>query len=134
MSWPTQAGRRHATVRLEALRLSVVEERLAASLTTVDAKAVVAELQSLCEQHPLHEGFHRLRMVALYRSGRQGDALRVCEQLRRRLRDELGIDPSPDVRATERAILEQSPELLPGDATPRRQRRAAGGALQLHRT
>ena len=111
-----------AMVRLEALRLSVVEERVAASLTTVDAKAVVGELQSLCEQHPLHEGFHRLRMVALYRSGRQGDALRVCEQLRRRLRDELGIDPSPDVRATERAILEQSPELLLSDTTPRRQR------------
>ena len=111
-----------ATFRLEALRLSVVEERLAASLTTVDAKTVIAELQSLCEQHPLHEGFHRLRMVALYRSGRQGDALRVCEQLRRRLRDELGIDPSPGVRDTERAILEQSPALLRGDTPPRRQR------------
>ena len=110
-----------ATVRLEGLRMSVVEERLAASLTTVDARAVVAELRGLCEQHPLHEGFHRLRMVALYRSGRQGDALRVCEQLRQRLRDELGLDPSPDVRATERAILEQSPELL-SDDTPRRRR------------
>ena len=85
-----------AAARLDALRLSVVEVRLTASVIAGDGTASVAELEGLCEALPLHEGFHRLRMLALYRSGRQSDALRVYEQLRRRLRDDLGIDPSPD--------------------------------------
>ena len=83
---------------------------------------------------PLHEGFHRLRMLALYRSGRQSDALRVYQQLRRRLRDDLGIDPSPDVRATEQAILEQAPDLLPGCCLVHASPAVADTALVLRRT
>src|SRR5215207_152092 len=109
-----------AAVRLDALCLRVVEERLTASLAVIDPSALIAELEHLCAELPLHEGFHRLRMLALYRSGRQADALRVYQQLRRRLRDELGIDPSPGVRATEQAILEQAPHLLPAAASSTR--------------
>ena len=102
-----------AVARLEALRLTVIEERLTASLAVVDPSAMLAELERLCAELPLHESFHRLRMLALYRSGRQSDALRVYQQLRHRLRDELGIDPSPILRVTEQAILDQAPHLLP---------------------
>ncbi|MFI9550974.1 BTAD domain-containing putative transcriptional regulator [Nonomuraea endophytica] len=83
---------------------------------------LVPELEGLLEPYPFDEELHRLLMVALYRCGRQADALGVVHGLRDRLREELGIDPSAAVRDLETAILRQDPglDLVPGDITAAR--------------
>jgi DNA-binding SARP family transcriptional activator len=73
--------------------------------------AVAAELESLAARHPLREGLHDLLMLALYRAGRQADAVEVFHRLRRRLRDDLGLQPGPQVQRRYRAILDQDPAL-----------------------
>jgi len=73
---------------------------------------IVPELTELFAQNPMREQFCSLLMVALYRSGRQIEALEVYRQLRRRLADELGIEPSPILRRFEKAILDHDPLLL----------------------
>ncbi len=99
------------SVRLEELRLHVVEERIEAELSCGRHDALVGELEALCATHPLRERLWGQRMVALYRAGRQADALRVHQDLRDTLRDELGIDPSPKLVDLERRILQQDPTL-----------------------
>ncbi|GAA1881189.1 BTAD domain-containing putative transcriptional regulator [Asanoa iriomotensis] len=96
--------------RLEELRLSVVEARCAA-LLAVGAHQSVAELEALAKAHPLRERGMELLSLALYRAGRQAEALDVLRTLQRRLADELGIDPGPSLRHLEREILNQSPAL-----------------------
>jgi DNA-binding SARP family transcriptional activator len=97
--------------RLEELRLGVHEDRLAASLELGEHDRLVAELESLVHRHPLRERLRGQLMLALYRSGRQADALEVFQHGRRLLLEELGIDPSQPLRELERRILEQDPEL-----------------------
>src|SRR5439155_2800569 len=97
--------------RLEELRLTAVERRLEIELGRGRQGAVVPELERLVRDHPLRERPHEQLMLALYRSGRQADALAVYRALRERLADELGLTPSPALRELERRILQQDPEL-----------------------
>ena len=97
--------------RLEELLLTAIETRIDAGLTVGLHDDLVGELETLTSAHPLRERFWSQRMLALYRGGRQGQALRVCDELRSILLDELGIDPGHDVIWLEHAILEQDPAL-----------------------
>ncbi len=97
--------------RLESLRLDALEQRLAADVARPGAPSVVAELEALVRWHPVRESFWALLMTAMYRAGRQGDALAVYQRARATLADELGVDPGPALRELERRILEQDPAL-----------------------
>ena len=97
--------------RLEGLRLAALELRLQADLALGRAPEVVGELEGLVRDHPLRETLRRLLMLALYRSGRQADALSVYQEGRAALVDELGLDPSPALQQLERQILQHDPSL-----------------------
>ena len=97
--------------RLEELRLAGVEARLEAALALGRDAELVGELQALVAEHPLRERLRAQLMLALYRSGRQADALAVYRDGRRLLVDELGIEPSRKLQELERAILRQEPQL-----------------------
>lgn len=99
--------------RLEALRLDAVEGRVEADLARGLSHQLVGELQGLVREHPLRERFTALLMMALYRSQRQAEALRVYSQLRARLGSELGIDPSGPLRDLEEQIVVGDPRLEP---------------------
>jgi predicted ATPase/DNA-binding SARP family transcriptional activator len=107
---------RAEATRLDELRLAAVEERIALHLAAGRHGDVVAELDDLTARHPLREHPHAQLMLALYRSGRQAEALEVYQRLRRTLSEELGLAPSAEVRDLEQAILRQDPGL---DAPPR---------------
>ena len=97
--------------RLEEARLAALEDHFDAALALGRHGRVVADLEAATTAHSLRERFCAQLMLALYRSGRQADALDRYRRLRVRLAEELGIDPSPEVRDLERAILQQRPEL-----------------------
>ena len=126
-----------AIARLEELRLMARERRIEAELALGRHEEVIVELEALVAEHPLREQLRQQLMVALYRSGRQADALATYKSARETLADELGIDPSPALREFERAVLRQDPTLaftaedepsrpgeagrkLPGDDYPER--------------
>ncbi len=92
-------------VRLEELRLNAIEDRLDADLRLGRHADVIAELGTLVTEHPLRERLHGFLMLALYRAGRQAEALRTFQEARRVLGEELGLDPSPELRALESSIL-----------------------------
>jgi len=100
--------------RLEELRLVALDHRVDADLALGRHNAVIAELERLVVAHPFRERLHCQLMLALYRSGRQADALAVSSSVRRHLADELGVDPSPALRNLETAILRHDPALLLG--------------------
>jgi len=100
-----------AIARLEEIRLVAVELRVDADLALGRHDEVVAELEALVAEHPLREHLRMYLMTALYRSGRQAEALDVYQEARRALVDELGIDPSAALQELERAILRQDPAL-----------------------
>ncbi len=102
---------RAEAARLEEARMAALEERVEADLGCGRHAEVVPELDQLTKDHPLRERLWGQRMVALYRSGRQADALRVYQELRRLLAEELGLEPSLEVARLENAILRQAPEL-----------------------
>jgi predicted ATPase/DNA-binding SARP family transcriptional activator len=102
--------------RLEELRLAVVEERIQAELALGRYEEVVPELERLIAENPLREGLRAQLMLALYRAGRQADALKAFQDARTMLLDELGIDPTPALQRLERQILNQDPELAAPDA------------------
>jgi DNA-binding SARP family transcriptional activator/ABC-type glycerol-3-phosphate transport system substrate-binding protein len=104
--------------RLAELRLRVVEDRLEADLTVGHHDAVVGELEGLVDEHPLRERLRGQLMLALYRCGRQAESLRTYQEGRRLLAEELGIDPSPELRRLEDLILRQDAELDPTSASP----------------
>jgi DNA-binding SARP family transcriptional activator len=108
--------------RLEELQLSVVEARCAALLAVGAHELAVAELEAFVQAYPLREYGCELLSLALYRAGRQADALGVLRTTQRRLADELGIDPRPALQHLEREILNQVPELdwrpAPADPAP----------------
>ena len=100
-----------AIARLEEVRLAAVELRVDADLALGRHDELIAELEALVAEHPLREHLRMCLMTALYRSGRQAEALAVYQDTRRSLVDELGIEPSPALQELERAILRQDPEL-----------------------
>ncbi|MGH3972715.1 MAG: FxSxx-COOH system tetratricopeptide repeat protein [Pseudonocardiaceae bacterium] len=106
--------------RLEELRLSVVEGRCAAQLELGDHHGAVAELDVHVRAHPLRERGCELLALALYRAGRQAEALTALRRTRRRLAEELGIDPSAALQRLECDILAQAPALdwQPPSLTP----------------
>ncbi len=107
-----------AIARLEEIRLAAVELRIEADLTLGRHDELNGELEALVTEHPLRERLRRCLMTALYRSGRQAEALETYQDARRALVDELGIDPSPALRELERAILRQDPALDVDARTP----------------
>ncbi|MBA2577872.1 MAG: tetratricopeptide repeat protein, partial [Euzebyaceae bacterium] len=100
-----------AAARLEEARLAAVEGRVEARLALGHHAALIGELETLVAGHPLREGVRGKLMLALYRSGRQADALAAYQALRRTLADELGLEPSPELQRLEEAILLQKSEL-----------------------
>ena len=100
-------------LRLEELRLGAIEERIEADFALGRHAELVAELQTLVREHPLRERLCAQLMLALYRSGRQAEALDVYQQSRRRLSEELGLEPGDALKRLQRAILEQDPAIAP---------------------
>ena len=97
--------------RLDELRLAAVEDRLAADLALDRAGQAVPELQRLVLEHPLRERLWEMLVTALYRAGRQGDALGAYERARTLLSDELGADPGPGLRSVHARVLAHDPSL-----------------------
>jgi DNA-binding SARP family transcriptional activator len=104
--------------RLDELKFVALEERVDADLACARHDLVVGELEQLVRAQPFRERLWRALMLALYRCGRQADALAAFNQVRERLVGELGIEPSPGLRELQQQILEQSPELLLGSREP----------------
>jgi predicted ATPase/DNA-binding SARP family transcriptional activator len=124
------------SARLEELRTVALEERIDADLALARHHDLVPELEALVPAHPARERLHAHLMLALYRSGRQAEALETFRRARRALRDELGLEPGPELQELQQAILRQdavlrieAPELrarrhLPAPATTLVGRRA----------
>jgi DNA-binding SARP family transcriptional activator len=102
---------RAAIVRWDELRLAATELRYDALLSLGRAAEAASGLERLTDEHPLREGFVRRLMLALYRSGRQADALRAFSRTRTVLAEELGLDPTPELQALQLAILDHDPSL-----------------------
>ncbi|HLE99046.1 MAG TPA: BTAD domain-containing putative transcriptional regulator [Gaiellaceae bacterium] len=128
--------------RLEELRLAAQEERIEADLELARHEKLVVELETLVAEHPLRERLRRQLMLALYRSGRQAEALQAYQEGRRALAEELGLEPSEGLQRLERQILDHDPEiaapepaarprLVPTAAWRHPRRIAAAGALVL---
>jgi YVTN family beta-propeller protein len=121
--------------RLEELRLGAIEDRIESDLSLGRHGDVVSELATLVLAHPLRERLHGHLMIALYRCGRQAEALQAYQRARRTLVEDLGLEPGPPLRRLEHAILRQDSSLelpapraaLPGDEAPARQ---AAGVLR----
>ncbi len=115
--------------RLGELRLGTAEDRLAAELALGRAAAVVPELERLVGEHPMRERLWEMLVTALYRAGRQGDALGAYDRARAVLADELGVDPGPGLRAVHARVLAHDPTLgsptgrlsLPAELRPARE-------------
>jgi DNA-binding SARP family transcriptional activator len=99
------------SARLEELRLAALEDLAEADLALGRHAEIAGELKALARRHPLREGLRAHLMLALYRSGRQAEALAVYQQTRALLVEQLGIEPSPRLQRLERDILRQQPEL-----------------------
>jgi DNA-binding SARP family transcriptional activator len=120
----TEAG------RLEELRLAALEARAEALLECGKSGDAIVELETLAAAHPLRERLWSLRMLALYRAGRQADALRAYRDLRAILADELAIEPGPALRDLHTGILRQDPALdrpAPGEQDAGHRGRVQGG-------
>ena len=102
---------RREAERLEEMRLHALEDRIEADLGGGRAREVVAELQPLVAEHPFRERLRGHLMLALYRAGRQSDALEVYRETRTLLADELGLEPSEELRELERRMLAHDPDL-----------------------
>ena len=117
--------------RLEELHLAALEERIEADLAVGRDSELVPELEALIREHPLRERLRAQLMLALYRSGRQAEALDAYQQARTMLADELGLDPSRTLQELEGAILRQDAQLDPPSraATPLGRARRKSGVL-----
>ena len=113
----TSDALRREAVRLEELRFEVLEDRLEADLASNHLRKIVPELEALVAEHPFRERPRSQLMLALYRAGRQTEALAAYQDARRTLVDELGVEPSARLRELEQAILRQDVS-LEADALP----------------
>ena len=98
--------------RLEELRLQATELAIDADLAAGRHREVIGELEALVADYPLSERFHAQRMLALYRSGRQAEALEAYRHARRVLVDEIGVEPGPELRTLHDAVLRQDSATL----------------------
>jgi DNA-binding SARP family transcriptional activator len=113
---------RPEAVRLDELRLAALDARIDADLRCGRHAQLTGELEALCATHPLHEGLWAHRMVALYRCGRQTEALRAYQDLRSVLREEVGLEPTPALVRLEASIVTGELAVAPDQlvvATPR---------------
>lgn len=108
---PVEGSNSSIATNLELQRVAVIEQTAQAELAVGRHREVLTDLQGWVEQHPLDERLRGHLMVALYRSGRQADALATFRDARERLVESLGIDPSPELRELEDRILQQDPTL-----------------------
>jgi YVTN family beta-propeller protein len=120
--------------RLEERRLNALESRLEAELSCGGGAELVSELEQLVGQHPLRERLLAALMLALYRAGRQTDALEVFQTARRRLLDELGLELGPELHELQRRILQHdrtlgAPRRFPATSGPGSRRRLASVGL-----
>ena len=106
--------------RLEALRVDVLEEHFEAALALGEHRDVVSTIRRTVDEQPFRERLWGQLMLALYRSGRQADALDTFQEARRVLGDELGLEPGPELRQLQEAILMQDPAIAPVAAADRR--------------
>jgi class 3 adenylate cyclase/tetratricopeptide (TPR) repeat protein len=93
--------------------VAALEDRIDADLALGAHAGLVGELEGLVLEHPLRERMHGQLMLALYRSGRQAEALAAYQRARDQLSDELGLEPGPDLSAMQAAILQHAPSLAP---------------------
>jgi predicted ATPase/DNA-binding SARP family transcriptional activator len=117
--------------RLDELRLVATDEWAEARVTSGDPAPMVGELEALVSRHPLRECYWRLLMLALYRTGRQGEALRRAGEFREMLGRDLGLDVSPAVHELESRILADDPALRPPGGSVSRRRDATALAPRL---
>jgi predicted ATPase/DNA-binding SARP family transcriptional activator len=106
-------------VRLTEIRLRAIERRVETLIELGRHHEVLGDLERLTADHPYREELRELQMLALYRSGRQADALRAFQAARHRLAEDLGIDPSVELQELEQRILDQDPSLAPRRVTGR---------------
>jgi len=106
--------------RLEGLRVDALEERFEAALALGEHREIVSELRAALEENPLRERLWGQLMLALYRSGRQADALETFQEARRVLAEQLGLEPVPELRRLQEAILEHDPAIGAVPVAPRR--------------
>jgi DNA-binding SARP family transcriptional activator len=99
-------------VRLTELHMSATEDKLALDIAVGRAGVVIGELRALLAEHPFREGLGELLMLALYRSGRQAEALAVYNEVRERLGAELGIYPGPALQAMHQRVLRADRDLM----------------------
>ena len=128
---------RAAIAQLDELRLAALEERIDADLALGHARDLVGELRDLVERHRLRERLRGQLMLALYRAGRQAEALGVYQDFRRTLSEELGLDPGPGLQQLELAILNRDPTLdlpaAPKVAVASQPGRPRAAAARFHR-
>jgi DNA-binding SARP family transcriptional activator len=103
---------RAEAARLEELRIDALEERFEAALELGEHREIVSELQLAVRERPFRERLWRQLMLALYRSGRAADALEAYQSARRVHVEQLGLEPGPELRRTQEAILDHDPELV----------------------
>jgi predicted ATPase/DNA-binding SARP family transcriptional activator len=118
VEWAEQPWARAVVTRLEEERLAALESRLAQDIDAGLSSAIIAELTALVDEHPFRERWRVLLVKALYATGRQAEALEAYTQARRCLIDELGLEPGPELRATEAAVLAHDPTLVAAPARP----------------
>ncbi len=106
--------------RLEALRVDALEEQFEAALALGEHREIVSALRAALDDDPFRERLWGQLMLALYRSGRQANALEAFHEARRALAEELGLEPGPDLRRLQEAILSQDPAIAPVFVVPRR--------------
>ena len=106
-----------AARRLEEARLSVLEDRIDADLAAGRDAVLVPELEQLIAREPLRERPYGQLMLALYRDGRQAEALETYQRARKMLSEEVGLQPGPQLQELERRMLNQDPALAPGRAS-----------------
>jgi DNA-binding SARP family transcriptional activator/tetratricopeptide (TPR) repeat protein len=111
----------HEISRLEELRTSALEDLIDAELALGAGAELLDRLEALIASHPFRERLRGQQMLALYRDGRQAEALEAYQETRRTLVDELGIEPGTALRELEQAILRQDPALDPPGRPPRRE-------------
>jgi DNA-binding SARP family transcriptional activator/Tfp pilus assembly protein PilF len=115
---PSEMLRRGEVPRLEQVRLQALEWRLDAQLHLGRHQEAVPQLHALVTQFPLRERLHAYLMLALYRCGRQADALAVYRGIRRTLVDELAVEPGPELQALQHRVLVRDPRLWDSPVPP----------------